>query len=68
MATPQVKPPFNPQHLAVVNEGLRHIYDARQMMTGAEAIGANVDMHRQAADQLEEWLTAWKQQYAPGAK
>lgn len=64
-----VQPPFAAQHAQQVAEALRNVADARELMAKAEACGLNCDQRRAMADELETYLTAWREHFAspPGA-
>lgn len=57
------QPPLNAAHLASINEQLRRIQDARQLMDHAEECGVNCQENRQLAEWLESNLTQFKQRF-----
>lgn len=60
--------PFGPQHRQQLDDALRHIYDARQLMGAAENCGVDCAQHRAMADQMEEFLNGIKTNFfsSPG--
>jgi hypothetical protein len=61
---PQGNPaPLTDQHLQLINQALRGIHDARKLMDKADAVGMDTSQHRQAADSMEQALTAFKQEF-----
>lgn len=55
--------PFNDTHARQVDEALRQIHDARQLMSKAEQCGVDCQARRAMADELEQYLTAYKTQF-----
>jgi hypothetical protein len=55
--------PLTEQHLTMINEALRNIHDARKIIDKAVAAGMDMSGHTQSADQMEQALTAFKQQF-----
>jgi hypothetical protein len=54
------KAPFTEAHKPILDDALRHIFEARRLCEQGEACGLPVDQHKQMADQLEHFLTEYK--------
>lgn len=52
---------FTDAHRQAVDQALRDVYDAKELMRKFSATGMDLSQHQTTADQLEEFLTAFKE-------
>lgn len=56
----RAKPPFTDAHKPILDDALRHIFEARRLCEQFGHCGLPTDEHLQMADLLEEKLTQYK--------
>jgi hypothetical protein len=68
MSVPPQLNPLTGAHYDQVNEALRSIHNARQLIGAAQAVGLDTRAHTQLADHLEQQLEAIRVHFFPSGR
>lgn len=63
--SPAFQTPLTGDHYDMINNGLRSIYDAQQMIAKASACGMDCRAHQESANYLQQQLQGLKTHFFP---